>query len=286
MAYLILSILSSTLIFITFKLSERFHSSLVKLIVINYVTASILGFSFYRDPIDVSFICSAPWFSFAVIIGFLFALFFFLIGKSTQLAGISITTIASKMSVAIPVLFSVLFFAEGISILKSTGLIAAFLSVFLCSYKPGKKNTKIKFILPLVIFTGTGISDSLIKYAQQMWVKNDTVLLFSATVFTVAFLAGIIYSLVHEQKINDYADIRLLSGGVLLGMFNFGSLYFFIQALEKSRLDSSVVFGLNNVSIVGLSVLCGYFVFSEKINRINLLGIMLAFASIFILTNI
>lgn len=285
MGYLILSILFSTLIFVTFKLSERFKTSLVKLIVVNYVAASTLGVLFYPSALDIKSIIMAPWIPFAIIIGVLFIFFFFLIGKSTQLAGIGVTTIAGKMSMAFPILFSILFFSEGLNILKVLGLIAAFVSVFLCIYKPDATSPfNAKLFLPFVIFIGTGVVDSLIKYTQHYFVKNDTALLFSSTVFMVALILGLFYNLFFERNIIEYTKAPLLLGGTVLGVANFGSLYFLMQALENSQLDSSIVFGINNLSIVGISVIIGLIVFSEKINRINLFGIILALLSIVILT--
>lgn len=285
MIYLILSILSSTLIFTTFKISESYKFSLVKLIVINYITASLLGFSFYSEPFNSQNVYASSWFPFAIIIGVLFVLFFFMIGKSTQLSGVGVTTIASKMSMAIPILYSLIFFSEELTIIKLTGLVAAFLSVFLCIYKPGQNSIfSLKLFLPILIFFGTGLADSLIKYTQHFLVKNDIALLFSSTVFSVALVFGLLYSLVFERKFKEYLSIRLLVGGMVLGASNFGSLFFLMQSLEKTRIESSIIFGINNLSIVGLSVIIGYFIFSEKMNRINLIGIALAVLSIIILT--
>ncbi|HCR90538.1 MAG TPA: hypothetical protein DIW50_08800 [Prolixibacteraceae bacterium] len=285
MIYLILSILSSTLIFLTFKVSERFKFSLIKLIVINYITAVTLGFTLYPEPFSISATISEPWFPFAIMIGVLFIIFFFLIGKSTQIAGIAVTTIAGKMSVVFPILFSIIYFSEEIRFIKITGLIAAFLALFLCTYKPGAYSLKsARLFLPVLIFTGTGIVDSMIKYNQHLHVKSDAALLFSSTVFAIALILGLMYSFVFERKYAEYANFPMLTGGIVLGASNFCSLYFLMQALEKSHLDSSIVFGINNLCIVGLSVILGYFIFSEKMNRVNLLGVILAILSIALLT--
>ncbi len=285
MIYLILSILSSTLIFLTFKVSERFKFNLVKLIVINYITAVSLGFLLFQEPFRPGVIIAEPWFPFAAIIGTFFLFFFFLIGKSTQIAGIAVTTIAGKMSVAFPILFSIIYFSEEVRFLKITGLIAAFFALFFCIYKPGKNSlTSARLFLPVLIFVGTGIVDSMIKYTQQVHTENNESLLFSASVFTVSLILGLGYSLIFERKFNEYANFYLLLGGIVLGASNFCSLYFLMQALEESQLDSSIVFGINNLCIVGLSVVIGYFIFSEKMNRVNLLGIILAILSIVLLT--
>jgi multidrug transporter EmrE-like cation transporter len=77
--------------------------------------------------------------------------------------------------------------------------------------------------------------------------------------------------------------------GIVLGIVNFGSIYLLVSALNHVnnngiRTDSSVIFGLNNIGIVGLSVLVGLLIFSEKLKLINWIGIALSVVSILLFT--
>jgi len=45
-------------------------------------------------------------------------------------------------------------------------------------------------------------------------------------------------------------------------------------------LQSSVLYPINNMGIVGISALFGILIFKEKINLINFIGILLAIAAI------
>jgi drug/metabolite transporter (DMT)-like permease len=283
MIYLLLSILSSSIIFITFKLTERFNTNLIKLITINYLVATILGFSFNQHSISFG-ILSSKWLPFALVIGFSFILMFFLIGYSTRKSGVAVTTIASKMSMVVPVLFSMLYFSEKSGFLKISGLAIAAVAVFLSSYRPiNKSKGFLLFILPIIIFIGSGISDSLVKYAQTYYIPNNISLLFSTVVFFTALVLGIIYTLVRKNSISASFSLAEIIGGTILGIANFGSLYFFILALNNSKLDSSIVFGLNNICIVLFSVLIGSTIFKEKLTKVNFAGIILALAAILIL---
>jgi EamA domain-containing membrane protein RarD len=76
-----------------------------------------------------------------------------------------------------------------------------------------------------------------------------------------------------------------LIGGTILGIANFGSLYFFILTLNNSKLDSSIVFGLNNMCIVLFSILIGWTLFKEKFSNTNFAGVIMAFIAILILMN-
>jgi drug/metabolite transporter (DMT)-like permease len=209
---------------------------------------------------------------------------FFLIGYSTRKSGVAVTTIASKMSMVVPVLFSMLYFSEKSGFLKISGLAIAAVAVFLSSYRPiNESKGFLLFILPIIIFLGSGITDSLVKYAQTYYIPNNISLLFSTVVFFTALVFGIIYTLVRRNSISASFSLAEIIGGTILGIANFGSLYFFILALNNSKLDSSIVFGLNNICIVLLSVLIGSTIFKEKLTKVNFAGIILALAAILIL---
>jgi multidrug transporter EmrE-like cation transporter len=61
-------------------------------------------------------------------------------------------------------------------------------------------------------------------------------------------------------------------------------VFFFLKALASKTIDSSIVFGINNVSIVILSVLIGIIIFKEKVNKINIAGIASAISAIIFLS--
>ncbi|BBE15866.1 integral membrane protein [Aquipluma nitroreducens] len=286
MIYLLLSILSSSVIFITFKVTERFKTNLIKLITVNYLVAAILGFSFNRHPISILNVFTSNWLPFALLIGFSFILMFFLIGYSTRLSGVAVTTIAGKLSMVIPILFSILYFSEKTTVLKISGLVLATIAVILTSYRPIDKAKNIKLIiLPIAIFLGSGITDSIVKFAQTYHVPNSMSLLFSAVVFLSALILGLIFILIKPKSLSKNISIAELIGGTILGIANFGSLYFFILALNNSKLDSSVVFGLNNICIVLFSIFIGLVFFKEKFSRVNFAGVFMAVIAILILMN-
>lgn len=286
MLYLLLSILSSSVIFMTFKITDRFKTNLIKLITVNYLIASLLGFSFNHYPISFVDVFTSKWLPFALLIGFSFILMFFLIGYSTRFSGVAVTTIAGKMSMVIPILFSILYFTEKTSTLKIAGLMLATVAVFLTSYRPiSKKNGLLLILLPVTIFLGSGITDSIVKYAQTYYIPNSMSLLFPAIVFLTALILGLLFIFINPKSFTKTITIAELVGGTILGIANFGSLYFFILALNNSKLDSSVVFGLNNICIVLFSIFIGSFLFKEKLSKLNFAGVIMAVTSILILMN-
>ena len=287
MIFLILCIISSTLIFVIFKLLNRVKVPVLPVIVYNYLVASLLGFLITGNDLAIISESSREWLPLSVVIGVLFIVMFFVIGKSSQDAGISVTTVASKMSVVTPIVFSILADpTDEINLLKVFGIILALLAVFLTIYR--KKTLEVKksaIIYPVILFFGMGLVDSLVKYSQLKYISDPELALFSAILFAVAFLTGIIYLVMKPGHLKPLLSFRSLFWGSLLGLSNFGSIYFIIRALNYREgltggIDSSVVFGVNNTGIVVLSVLSGYLLFKEKLRPVNYLGIILAVTAI------
>lgn len=231
-------------------------------------------------------ILQQDWFNISILIGVLFIIVFFIIGRSTQKAGISVTTLASKMSFVLPLLFSFLYYQEVITTKKIVGIVFAISAVLLSIYK--KQNDKInrQYIwLPILLFFGAGTVDSLVKFAQQEYLNSGGIEQFSTLLFAIAFIAGLIALFIRKEKLRNLFKLKVLIGGSILGLVNYGSLYFLIASLNNPELESSVVFSIINIGIVACSVFIGLSIFREKLNKINLLGIVLAFIAIFILTN-
>ena len=108
MLYLLLSILSSLLILVVFKISGKYNIKVIQPIIINYFVASALGY--FISGLSPQEIMQIPttWILPAILIASLYILHSFLIGYSTRKAGMALTTIASKMSFVFPMFFSIL----------------------------------------------------------------------------------------------------------------------------------------------------------------------------------
>lgn len=283
MIYLVSCILSSSAIYVIFKLAKNYQCKLSSVITYNYLAATLLGVSFFQPFHAVDIQNSLSWLPFGIILGILFILMFYLIGISSQKAGITVTTLANKLSLVFPVLFSLLYFNEEISTIKYMGLSTAVIAVLLTVYNRDVKNTRLIYvILPIAIFIGSGLVDSIVKYVQALKITDAEAPLYTTTVFFVAFLCGTIISVV-QTKGKPRFHLPSLTLGIILGGANFGSLYFIIKALNNSKLDSSLIFALNNMSVVALTALLGTFIFNEKLNRINIVGIVLAIISLYFL---
>lgn len=285
MIYLLLSISASTLIFIIFKLFNKYDINTLHAIVINYLTACLFGMWSYREPVNVDAILSSQWIYGAIILGFLFISIFNVMALTAQRNGLSVASVASKMSVIIPVIFGIYAYNEGVGFQKILGIVLALISVYLTSVKPrGNDNITKGLWLPLLLFIGSGIIDTSIKYVETTYLPEGGIPIFSATIFAFAFIIGTSLIIVRSLKRRFKLPFKTVVGGAVLGIVNYFSIYYLLKALNFEGLESSTLFTVNNVAIVMLSTLLGLFIFKERISKMNWIGIILAIISIVIVT--
>jgi drug/metabolite transporter (DMT)-like permease len=271
------------MIYVVFRIAKNYNCKLSTLITYNYLAASLLGLLLFRPFQTVEENNISGWIPYGILLGILFILMFFLIGLSSQKTGITVTTLANKLSLVFPVLFSLIFFDEETTTVKLTGLITATLAVGLTLYKKDIKKTNILYILlPMLIFFGSGLVDSIVKYVQAVKISDNEAGMYSMVVFFTAFLCGVVI-MVFSRNTKYTIHFPTVILGILLGTVNFGSLYFIIRALNTSNLESSMVFALNNMSIVALTAMLGTILFKERLNKINFAGIVLAIVSLYFL---
>ncbi|MCG2420048.1 EamA family transporter [Aequorivita sp. F47161] len=285
MIALALSILSSTMIFVVFKLFSKFKINTLHGLTFNYVTACFCGIIFQKETVDFLAIPSFSWFPFALVLGALFIIVFNLMAITTQRSGLSVVSVATKMSVVIPIIFGLVYYNESLGFLKITGIILALIAVYLASIKT-KDGIKIKrsnFIFPILVFLGSGIIDTTVKYLEGEFIAKHDIPIFSATIYAMAGVIGFVILAFQASKGNFKFQFKNVLGGIALGIPNYFSIYFLVQALRSGIFDSSGVFTINNVAIVMFSTLVGILLFKEKLLVKNWIGIGLAVISIILI---
>jgi len=281
MIALALSVLCSSLIFVVFKLFDTYKVQTLFAIITNYFVASICGAFFYGETIVITDLVQKDWFLETLALGFLFILIFNIMAKTAQRAGVSVASVATKMSFVIPVLIGVLAYKEELSWLKIVGIFLALGAVYFASVKQETIHmTWEMFLLPFLVFLGSGIIDSAIKYFQETKLATAEFPLFSATVFAAAGCTGLLFigarAFVAPLKINP----KNVLGGLALGIPNYFSIFFLLKALENDTWNSASIFTINNVAIVMFSTLLGILLFRERLSTKNWCGIVLAVISI------
>ncbi|CAA0225949.1 conserved membrane hypothetical protein [Tenacibaculum maritimum] len=287
MIYLVLSVLTSSLLFVIFKLFEIYRVNILQAIVVNYIIAFLFGLGVSNASISLTEIPNQPWFLGAFFLGILFISVFNIMGITSQKNGLSVASVSGKMSVIIPILFGVLVYKESMSLFKFIGIILALTAVYLSSAKSDTKAVKFKNLMfPLLLFTGSGCIDTGLKYVETTYVNQESVPLFLATIFGIAFIFGVFIVILQRirKKISKF-EIKSIFWGIILGVPNYFSMEFLLKALQTEGLESSTLFTINNVSVMIMTTLFALLFFKEKLIKKNWIGVALAIMSILLVAS-
>ncbi|MCY7409851.1 MAG: hypothetical protein LH473_06225 [Chitinophagales bacterium] len=278
-----LCIILSTYLVICFKYFQKFGVNNLQAIVFNYVTCVITGIVYSKQVPDVSLIIETPWFPVAVILGCCFFLIFNLMGYVASNIGITVTSVASKLSMVIPVTAAIILYNESFSFLKIIALLLGFVAVYFSSLHaaPGESHIDFKgLLLAFIIFIGSGLNDTLVNYGTRKLMLSSEFENFNISIFAFAALAGIIVMLYQSIALKKPIPIKAVIAGIVLGVPNYFSLLFLMKALNIPEWNSSVIIPINNMGIVVLSAVSAFLLFKEKLSIANLAGIMIGLIAI------
>lgn len=283
MIFLVLSILFSTGLFVIFKYFGIYKIDVLKAIFVNYIVAFILGFALSEKSISLVEIPKQPWFLGSLFLGALFVSIFFVMAMTAQKNGVSVTSVAGKMSVVIPVFFGVFLYDESLTALKILGIIIALVAVYLASVKEEKSvNKNAGLLFPILLFLGSGAIDTTLKYVEVNFVPKEEVSIFSGSLFGIAAFFGLLILIVKSIKKRTSFGLKNVIAGIILGIPNYYSIVFLIKSLQVEGFESSTLFTINNVGIVVVSTLVGILLFKEQFSIKNKIGVALAIVGIVI----
>ncbi len=280
--YLFVGVLCSSFLFTAFKLFERFRINTFNAIVFNYITAFLLAFMMSNGVLITEF-KSSEWNWLAALLGLIFIVSFNIMGRSSQEAGVAVSSVANKMSFVGPIIYGIFILNEEYTVLQNLGVVLAIVAVVLSSGLGDQKIESKKLKLPLLLFFAGLAIDIILHLGQTYYIPEGENLFFTGCTFGIAAALGFIYLAISSIKNQSVPTLRDIIAGIVLGIPNFFSIFFFLSSLEESKAsnwDSSKLFPMANLSIIVVNTLVGYFVFKEKLSRINYLGILLAIASI------
>jgi drug/metabolite transporter (DMT)-like permease len=284
--YILLSVLFNAVLFVILKLFSRFNINTLQALVVNYFTAFAMGLLFSKEEFEYAEIVKKTWFTGSFLLGFLFIGVFYVTALTSQRNGISVASVASKMSVIIPVCFGVLLYNESMGFAKIIGVLLALIAVYFSSKKEEGSIADYKnILLPVLVFFGAGAIDTSLKIMQNNYLPSEEIAMFSSHTFLMAFSVGIVLIGFNILKNKMKITGKSILGGIVLGIPNYFSLYYLIKMLDSRVFESSTIFTIHNVAIVVVSTLVAILFFKEKITMRNGIGIALAIVAIFLVTN-
>ncbi len=290
MLYLAGSIILTSYLTLAFKVCEKYRVNIFQAIVFNYITCVITGSIVNGSfPVNKQAV-STPWFQWACVMGGMFVSIFTVIGFTTQKIGVAVASVANKLSLIIPVILSVYLYHETVLGWKLAGVLLALVAVVFTCYPPGTKNRadnqqrrKWLFLLPVGLFIGSGLLDSLINHVQQQYVTDDNRNAYLVTgFFSAATIGSLVLAYGFTAGRQQFA-FKNLFAGMLIGVPNYFSIWCLVRFLKNSPWQSSASIPVNNMGIVLFSSLVAFLFFKEKLSLLNWCGIMLSLLAIYLI---
>lgn len=281
MIYLILAILFSTGVFVAMRLFERFGLDNHQALMWNYVFATGTGFVVCEKFDTLPQLVAEPWFGLSVLTGFWFIFTYLLMTASTQRSGVTVTSLSSKISVVLPILAGVIFFSEPLSYMTAIGIVLALVALFLVV--GGKKDSgdvNKNWVLPILIFFGTGTGDILMKITEQQHTGGDMGFMI-AFIYFVALVFGIIIVVSDIIRGKSKWQWKNAIGGIMLGVINYFSTYCVYNAMRY--FTNVVLFPIYNIGVVSLTAVIGWLAFKEKLTWKNYLGLAIAIIAVILI---
>ncbi len=197
----------------------------------------------------------------------------------------AIAAASNRLSLIIPFLFSIFYYDEKAAAGKIIGIGIILIAVVMICWPANRqaftfKNVDpLQIILPALIFVGSGLRDTFIKYVQQQYLVERNQFAFSGIFFCVGcHLQSAVYGghCTHKEQFNK----KSIVAGIVIGNPAYFSFWCMITFLKEYEQQSGVVIPIHNMAIVILTTLIAVWLFKEKLSLINWLGISLSMTGI------
>lgn len=272
---LTISILSSSIIFILFKLFPIWKIDTLQAVIANYFVAFTCGIILFQQHIPANNHLNEA-FPFAIGCGFLFISLFVLMGISAQKNGISTTSVAVKMSMALSVVNIILINQTPLNLTTVVSLILALTGVFLVSFSKSSGESSASVWMLIVLFLGSAGLDLVLFFVQNSWLPNFHLGIFSALGFFMAGVIGIVYLLIQFFLKKTHFDLKSWGAGIALGIPNYFSIYLLVKSYSSSNFEPHQVLSIANVGVVVLSSVFGLVFFQEKFESKKWIGLSIS----------
>ena len=215
---------------------------------------------------------------------------FNIMGLTTQKISVAVASVANKLSLIIPVVVSVYLYHETVQGWKLAGVLLALTSVVLTCYQSkeqevGKEKSarRLEYLLPFILFIGSGLLDALINHVQKQYVTEENKNAFLISGFLSAAVIGSILLIIQYSRGRQQFLLKHLIAGIIIGIPNYFSIWCLVRYLKVSPWQSSASIPVNNMGIVLFSSVVAWLLFKEKLSKINWTGIVLSVIAIYLI---
>ncbi len=277
MIYLILAIISSTLISVLLKVSEKKRKSEAGLFIFNYIVCVICAWAFTPNgrliPQKDGFLTTLVL---GVLAGIVYLLSFVLMQQNIKKNGVMMSSTFMKLGVIVSILIAVIFFDEVLKSLQIVGMVLAIAAIIIFNFDKKELSGGKKIIWLILLLIGGGLSNSAVHIHKEIGqeVFADTFLFLT---FLFAGICSVILLLVKKEKIGLWDVIF----GVIIGIPNYFSSKLLQLALNE--MNAVVAYPVYDVATLLMISLAGIIFFKEKFSLQKGIGAVLVIAAVILL---
>ena len=277
MIYLILAVISSTLVSVIMRASEKYVRNNITMLASNYLMCS--GLAAICTGTWNLFPISAEGFPFSVGLGLVSGVFymgsFMLLQWNIQKNGIVLSSMFMKLGVMVPTLMAMLVFGEIPKAVQVVGMLVALAAILLINMEKGSGKAVSSMGLVFLLVAG-GMTDAMSKIYEELGVsalKNH----FLLYTFMMAFALCVVVCLIKKQGVTG-KDVGF---GLAIGIPNFCSALFLLLSL--SDVPAMIAYPTYSVATIVVVTLVGTVFFKEKLSHRQILSMLMIFAALVLL---
>ena len=258
----------------------------------------------FRTPGDVFFfnggvsivwtVLMAAWFfiaggrfslgviAYGAIYAVILCLFLYLKTEALASGPVALTTLISSAAFIMPTLYGVLAMNEKVNAVQAVGMILIALSLFMC-INPKNSHEKLSlkwFVYCFAFFIVGGLLGIFYKiFGSSPFAGEVNSMMLSASVISAVlfFIFGAVINVSRKlpaPKLPKEALIFVSSSGIA------GCIYIRLNISLSAVIPSAVFFPVSNGALVLISTAAGYAFFKEKLNALQIAGLLLGLAAI------
>ena len=274
MLYLILAIISSMLISVFMRLSEKRAKNNITMLAFNYLMCAVMaafytrGAEFVNEGLGFAAITG-------IISGALYLGSFMMLQWNIRKNGVVLPATFMRLGVIVPTVLAVVLFGETPRALQIVGVILALIAIVIIQYNKTGEKSKATGGLILLLLCG-GITDTTAKVYDQ-WGNKSLESHYLLFIFIIALIlcVGVVF---WKKQSVTWADALF---GLLIGIPNYFSARFLLLSLGS--VPAVVAYPTYSVGTIVMVTLAGILVFREKLNRQRIIALAIILCALVLL---
>ncbi|MFA5479742.1 MAG: EamA family transporter [Candidatus Muiribacteriota bacterium] len=263
---LILSIAFSVLIAVVLRFNTG--KNIAQIFWGNYFVAFTFSLFLYKGEIPLQI---TPELLCGILTGSLFLINFFLYNKNIGINGLSLAVGVMRISLVLPVILSIIFFAESVELFK----ILAIVIILTAFYNLSGTKKPENFIFLILLFITTGTTDFTLKIYEYFYSSDMNLFLFFAFLSAFIINTGIV---IKQKKKIEYKNLFI---GVLVGFPNQLTALYFLKGLNT--VPASIAYPFFGSGVVVLSLILDKLIWKTKLSFKQKISFGLMIAGIILL---